>query len=196
MPHLRTFHAGDESALSDICVRTADAGADARGMLRDDEIWGAVFAVPYAVHDPSLALVVADEDDRPVGYLVATADTETFEDWFASNWWPAFATRWPIEPHAADADVLRYAGGRRAGQSPYAAEYPAHLHIDLLPSLQGQGWGRRLIDDAAGRLRARGVEGVHLVAAARNTGAVAFYPRVGFHALPADEGDAAFGLRL
>ena len=24
--------------------------------------------------------------------------------------------------------------------------YPAHLHIDLLPELQGQGMGRRLID--------------------------------------------------
>ena len=25
------------------------------------------------------------------------------------------------------------------------ADYPAHLHIDLLPELQGQGFGRALI---------------------------------------------------
>ena len=42
---------------------------------------------------------------------------------------------------------------------PYAAEYPAHLHIDLLPELQGQGWGRRLIDTLVAALRERGVRG-------------------------------------
>ena len=74
--------------------------------------------------------------------------------------------------------------------------YPAHLHIDLLPELQGQGWGRRLVDTLAARLRELGIEGVHLVAGAENAGAVAFYPRVGFTPLGADEGSRAFGMRL
>ena len=63
------------------------------------------------------------------------------------------------------------------------AEYPAHLHIDLLPELQGQGFGRRLIDTLRAALAARGVPAVHLGMDAANTGARAFYDRLGFHEL-------------
>lgn len=40
--------------------------------------------------------------------------------------------------------------------------HPAHLHIDLLPRLQGQGWGRRLITELAMALHAAGAGGLHL----------------------------------
>ncbi len=49
-------------------------------------------------------------------------------------------------------------------------DYPAHLHIDLLPELQGQGFGRRLIDTLRGALAERGVAAVHLGMDAANTG--------------------------
>ena len=92
--------------------------------------------------------------------------------------------------------TLRYAYGRRAGAEPYGDDHPAHLHIDLLPELQGQGWGRRLIDTLAGALRERGVSGLHLVASADNTGALAFYARLGFTPLPSHAGVQAFALPL
>ena len=47
--------------------------------------------------------------------------------------------------------TLIYAYARRGGAEPYAEDYPAHLHIDLLPEVQGQGWGRRLDRDARRR---------------------------------------------
>ena len=62
--------------------------------------------------------------------------------------------------------------------------YPAHLHIDLLPALQGQGFGRRLIDTLRAALAARGVPAVHLGLDPANTAARAFYDRLGFHELP------------
>ncbi len=37
----------------------------------------------------------ADEDDRAIGYVVATPDTEACEEWFHREWWPRFAARWP-----------------------------------------------------------------------------------------------------
>lgn len=179
-------------------MRTGANGADARGLLSDDEIWGAVYAVPYPIRDPELTFVVESDDGRVTGYVLGTDDTDAFESWFASEWWPRFSERWP-RPDAVtsvETGVLTAAYRRGSAPEPLAADYPAHLHIDLLPELQGQGWGRRLIETFTQALRERGVRGVHLVAGADNAGAAAFYPRVGFTPLPSPEGARAFGMTL
>ncbi len=75
-------------------------------------------------------------------------------------------------------------------------DYPAHLHIDLLPSAQGQGWGRALMDRFLAQVRSAGARGVHLGVATVNRGAAAFYTRLGFHLLRADEETQTLGLRL
>lgn len=198
MTRIRPFRAGDESALAEICLRTADAGADATGLLDDDRIWGEVFVLPYVTRHPDLAFVVEGDDGRVVGYCVGTPDTRAFEDWFRTVWWPERGAAWPrpIRDDSRQDGVLRYAYGRRPGAEPYGDDYPAHLHIDLLPELQGRGFGRRLISTLADALRARGVTGLHLVADADNAGAVAFYPRVGFAPLASHPGVRAFGMDL
>jgi ribosomal protein S18 acetylase RimI-like enzyme len=195
---IRPFQPGDESALSDICLRTADAGADATGILDDDDLWAEIFVIPYAVRHPDLAFVVETDDGRVAGYIVGAPDTDAFEAWFHDEWWPRFAERWP-EPDAERSrqdGILIYAYGRHPGAEPYSEGYPAHLHIDLLPELQGQGWGRRLIDTLVAALQQRGIPGLHLVAGSDNSGALAFYPRVGFTPLPSHEGVQAFGRPL
>lgn len=198
MPRLRPFRPGDEPSLAEICLRTADAGADATGVLRDDDLWAEIFVLPYVARHPDLAVVVQTDDGRAAGYLVGTDDTDAFEEWFRTLWWPRFSARWaePGQERSRQADLLRYAYGRGPGREEHAARYPAHLHIDLLPELQGQGIGRRLIARYVKALRERGVPGVHLVATADNTGALAFYPRVGFTPLPSPAGVQAFGMRL
>src|SRR5690606_7372227 len=62
---------------------------------------------------------------------------------------------------------------------PYEA-WPSHLHIDLLPRVQRRGYGRRLIETLVARLRDAGSPGVHLGVHPSNTGAIAFYHRLGF----------------
>jgi ribosomal protein S18 acetylase RimI-like enzyme len=202
MPRIRPFRPGDEPALADICLRTADAGADATGILDDDELWAEIFVLPYVARHPDCAFVLESDDGRVVGYVVGTPDTDAFEAWFRDEWWPEHGARWP-RPEGAPAgeparqdSTLRYAYARRPGAEPYAVDYPAHLHIDLLPDVQGGGWGRRLIATLADELRRRGVTGLHLSAADTNAGAIAFYPRVGFVPLPSPPGVRAFGMRL
>lgn len=198
MTGIRPFRPGDEAAVAEICLRTADSGADATGLLADDDIWAEVYVLPYVARHPDLAFVVEAEAGRVVGYVVATPDTREFEDWFHDTWWPERGVRWPSpDGETARQDrVLTYAYGRHAGAEPYGDDYPAHLHIDLLPEAQGEGWGRRLIDTLVGTLRARGATGLHLVAGADNVGALAFYPRVGFRPLPSPDGIQAFGVSL
>lgn len=198
MPRIRPFRPGDEPALADVCLRTADLGGDATGVLDDDDLWAEIFALPYAARHPDLAFVVEADDGHVAGYVVCAPDTYDFARWFREEWWPQHTDRWPLpaEAHTRQDAVLTRAYGRGPGAEEYGAEYPAHLHIDLLPELQGQGWGRRLIETLTAALRERGVPALHLVASEANAGAVAFYPRVGFEPLPSAEGARAFGMRL
>jgi len=198
MPRIRPFHAGDEAALAEICLKTADAGADATGIFEDDEIWAEIFVLPYAHRHPELAFVVEADDERVVGYIVCAPDTKEFEEWFHDEWWPERGARWskPTSERTRQDGTLLYAYSRHGGAEPYGDEYPAHLHIDLLPELQGQGWGRALIERLVVALRERGVTGLHLAAASDNHAAIAFYPRVGFAAIPSHAGVQAFGMKL
>ncbi|WOF23682.1 GNAT family N-acetyltransferase [Microbacterium betulae] len=189
---IRPYRPADRAALGDVCVRTADAGGDATGLLSDDGLWPALFFFPYADRHPDLAFTV-ETDGRAAGYLVCAPDTVAFETWFLDEWWPAHAERFPHPGDATgrEADLLRYASGRGRETPPYVAGHPAHLHIDLLPGAQGQGVGRRLIGLLQDALRERGVPGVHLGADPANAGALVFYERLGFTRLPG-EGSAVF----
>ncbi|MGB4135827.1 MAG: GNAT family N-acetyltransferase [Microbacterium sp.] len=194
---IRPFRPSDREALYEVCARTADAGKDATGILSDDRLWGDVWAVPYAEREPGLCWVVDAGDGRAIGYLVATDDTDAFEAWFRAEWWPNRTGEYPVDPGSERQRwVMSYAASRGAGEEPYAAEYPAHLHIDLLPEAQGQGLGRRLIETLSEELRRRGVVGVHLVMNADNTNAGAFYERLGMRKRPSGEGSQAYGLHV
>ena len=198
MTCIRPFVLDDEPALAEICLLTAAAGDDATGVLDDDDIWANLFLLPYVAHDPEFAFVVEADDGRAVGYLVATPDTDVFEDWFHDVWWPQFTERWPepTQDLTPQDGLLRHAYSRHGGINRYVKEYPAHLHICLLPEAQRTGWGRRLIETEQDRLRRAGVPGLHLVAVSDNVGALTFYSRIGFTALPSEPGLQAFGVTL
>jgi GNAT superfamily N-acetyltransferase len=57
---------------------------------------------------------------------------------------------------------------------------PAHLHIDILPAYQKQGWGKILIKQAIDHLKKEGLDKVWLEMDPRNTGAKVFYGKLGF----------------
>lgn len=198
MTSIRQYRPEDRPAMFDICLKTADAGADATGMFSDDELWGLLFAVPYVERHPDLCWIVEADGGRAIGYIVATDDTDAFERWFRDEWWPQFEDRFPRPVHAesAEAKMIEYGYRRGPGQNPNTAQYPAHLHIDLLPETQGQGLGRRLIETLFAELRRRGVKGLHLGMNPENTGAAAFYERLGMERLPSEDGGRSYGERF
>lgn len=177
---LRPYHPSDQPGLYRVCLLTGDAGRDATALYRDPELLGHVYAGPYPVADPGLTWVVVDEGGV-AGYVVATADTPTFDDWLGARWWPVLRERYARRPDPGDGtrDHVLVDLVHDAPRIDVPEGFPAHLHIDLLPHLQGQGWGRRLVATLSDELRARGVPGLHLGVAAQNTGAIAFYERIG-----------------
>ncbi|WP_168220675.1 GNAT family N-acetyltransferase [Streptomyces sp. RFCAC02] len=200
---IRPYRPGDRDALHDICIRTGHLGGDARGHFRDPDILPALFAAPYAELDPGLVFV-ADEGDGAFGYIVGTADSTAFFAAFRERWLPTVADRFPEpegEPAGPDEDLrslLHHA--ERMLVPEIAAEYPAHLHIDLLPHGQGRGLGRKLMGTYLDALRERGVPGVHLGMSPENTRARAFYDRMGFVLLPEPDDEPGptihLGMRL
>lgn len=68
----------------------------------------------------------------------------------------------------------------QSGFPSLVEEYPAHLHIDILPAFQSKGWGAKMVERLEEELRGRGVRGVHLVMGAGNEAGERFYGRMGF----------------
>ncbi|HEY3548328.1 MAG TPA: GNAT family N-acetyltransferase [Propionicimonas sp.] len=179
MVELRGYREGDLPAMYRVCLLTGDAGRDATPLYRDRDLLAHVYCGPYPAADPALSLVVVD-DDGVGGYLVGTADSTGFAAWEERHWWPALRARYPLGPDDGSADHVLVEHLHHPPHEEPPAGFPAHLHIDLLPRLQGQGWGRRLIEGFAAALAERSVPGMHLRVDPRNEGAIAFYDRLGF----------------
>ncbi|MEF3403556.1 GNAT family N-acetyltransferase [Agromyces sp. CCNWLW203] len=203
-PEIRPYRPADREQVARICLLTAAGGGDATGVYSDDTLMPEVFALPYVEYAPELAFVVADPStgsgqraDRVLGYVIGVADTAAFAEWWKREWAPGFAARHP-SPGAPTGHAPAFTEAQliEAGTSPdrmliaELADYPAHLHIDLLPELQGRGFGRRLIETLRAALAERSVPGVHLGMDAANIGAREFYDRLGFHELPSSRADS------
>lgn len=195
---IRPYTPADYDAVSRICTLTAERGGDATGLYVSDELMPDIFVRPYVSLEPELAFVVEDEEGV-AGYIVGVADTRRFVERFTAEWLPRIEAAYKhTEPVVTKDDLIRHLGFWPERMNiPEVDEYPAHLHIDLLPRLQRQGLGRQLIDTLAVALRERGVPGLHLTMDAANTEARAFYDRYGFTELPSSAQDApALGILL
>ncbi|MCU1675963.1 MAG: N-acetyltransferase [Frankiales bacterium] len=183
---IRPFRVEDTADVYDVCVRTADAGGDATGQYSNDDLMPDLFAGPYVLLEPEHAFVV-DDGTRVVGYVIGTSDTEGFVRRYRSEWIPLLGSKY-VEPAADDASreasLVRLHFRPERMLSPEFAPYPAHLHIDLLPSVQRLGLGRRLIATFLAAMAAEGVPAVHLGMDTANVAARAFYDRLGFTQLP------------
>ena len=168
--------------MYDICVRTADAGGDARSFHGDPDLPGHVWAGAYVALEPEYAFVLVNDGDVPVGYVIGALDSRSFEARCERDWWPSLRERYPLGSGATERDrtEIGFVHAPPLAADEVVAGYPSHLHIDLLPEAQGRGAGRRLIETLTASLAADGSRGVHLGVAMQNENARAFYERVGF----------------
>lgn len=149
---------------------------------RSPELLGHVYAGPYVVAPATRSVVVVD-DLGVAGYLLCALDTNGFEEWREAEWWPGLRTDYPRALPGrtpGDQEVIDLIHAPPVASAPIAARYPAHLHIDLLPRIQGRGIGGQLIRDLIEDLGVRGIPGLHLDVGSDNAGAIAFYRRLGF----------------
>jgi ribosomal protein S18 acetylase RimI-like enzyme len=193
--HIRPYRSGDLDDLYRICLLTADRGQDATPLFHDPQLPGNIFAAPYGMFEPSLTFV-AEDAAGVAGYIVGARDTREFEQTLERDWWPKLRERYPAPPAdvpeqdlSREQHMVAFIHNRPEIPDELAAHHPSHLHINLLPRLQGHGMGRGLIDTLAGALRDQGSQGVHLHVSRANQRAVEFYRHVGFTDLDAGLAD-------
>ena len=180
-----------------VCLLTGRSGQDAGPMHADPDLLGHVWAGPYLAFPGAVTRIVQD-DAGVSGYCLAVPDTAAFEDWLEDAWLPPLRERHPLGSGFTPADRAAVDRLHHPPRTDAAvlADHPAHLHVDLLPRLQGRGWGRRVMDEVLDGLAAAGAPGVHLGVDETNTGAIAFYERLGFGELGRAPGTRTFGIRL
>ena len=181
--------------LYEICLKTGNSGKDATDIYFNPYLIGSFYAAPYLLFPDGICFI-AESDYRPQGYIIAAPDTTTFNKWMEEQWLPPLRKRYPLpfppekissekEKNLIETLHKRQFPADTAGMytDDWLNDYPAHLHIDLLPCLQGKGMGRKLMDTLFAELKQRGIPGIHLGVGSSNTGAIEFYKKLGFSVL-------------
>jgi ribosomal protein S18 acetylase RimI-like enzyme len=198
---IRGFREADLDALYRICLETGDAGDDATALYRDPNILGHIYAGPYGRYEPSLAFV-AEDDSGVAGYCLGALDSRAFARRLEQEWWPRLRDQYPDPDPARQADWTpdEWAACQihhpRHLDPDLLSDYPSHLHIDLLPRLQGGGYGRLLMAAELEALRNFRSPGLQLHVSRRNQRAIGFYRHLGFAELRTDAVMHTFGMRL
>ena len=204
VPYERRF----EGDLVDICWRTGLMGEslEGTGRFEDRRLFGLLFVLQFPRSWPETCWVAVRGEagrERAVGYIVGAVDAAAQARASRS----LVAWRWRILLRAFLVSSWRHpesfrqlrAFGRAKSKTLWVdpdyrpTDYPACLHMNLLPDCQGQGVGSRLMGAFLEGLRRRGVGGVHLGTSDRNHKAVPFYKKMGFKLVRESEGEFWLG---
>ncbi len=182
----------DRNALIHINLLTGDRGQDASHLYSKPELMAQLYSLPYFTLRPELSFVL-EINGEAVGYVTGCADTEMFAQDAEERWWPALREAYePSDPTLTKADRIRINQIHAGFPVPkvVSARYPAHLHMNILPRAQGQGWGRRLFDHWCATLNAP--PPMHVGVNAENPGGIAFWQALGFQDILGAPGPARY----
>lgn len=191
MMRFRPFEAQDIDALYAISLATGHIGKDAAHLYDDSRMMGHIYAAPYALLEPALALVV-EENDEVAGFAVGTLDTSEWELRLEREWWPPLRRLYPDPVDTAP--TLRSADQKRAFMIhhptptpvPVTEKYPAHLHLNLLPRLQHRGAGSKLFNAWVELADKYGAKAMHVAANRANIQAIGFWQKHAFKPMTLD----------
>jgi GNAT superfamily N-acetyltransferase len=182
---VRDYRPADLEALYEISLATGHAGGDAAHLYRDGRMMGHIYSAPYATLEPGQVLI-ADDDQGVAGFALGALDTEAWEKTLEASWWPNLREVYAdpgLEPDETwSPDRRRRYMIHHPSTTPAAvvSKYPAHLHINILPRLQGRGLGRRMLDMWIEKATRRGATRFHVGVNNANTRGLAFWAREGF----------------
>lgn len=132
--------------------------------------------------------VATDENDRAVGYILCAENYDNFKEIFDKEYLPRI--------RKCEFKFRKSAMRSTRIQEEYKAEYPAHLHIDILPEFQRMGLGHKLMDALCNNLKSKGVKGVCLTVWAGNKKGRKFYEKYGFTLLETRNTTAVYALKF
>ena len=193
---LRPAKPTDLPELLRVCLQTGDSGKDATHLHNLPDLVGDIYVAPYVLHEPNFAYALW-ADDTVVGYLLGVLNTNEFENQLAQSYWPQTKARYAqldSEITPSDEVLLNDLAKQGFSDPELVTKYPSHLHIDIVESHQGAGYGKSMIAFLLSELKHAGSKGVHLHMSAQNDRARAFYKKFGFMELTEDENECIMGV--
>lgn len=166
----------------EVCLKTSNSGQDGSNLYNHKDLVGDIYAAPYLLYEPRFAYAL-EISGQVTGYLLGALDTPQFEKILFANYWPKIQHKYEaskITASAGDKILLSHLFNIDLTESEVVKSYPSHLHIDILESGQGRGYGKVMINHMLAQLRAAGSTGVHLHVSNKNYRAQEFYKKLGF----------------
>ena len=142
----------------------------------------------FIEQEPDNCFVAVDENDRAVGYILCAENYDNYKNVFRKEYLTRFRKYEFINKATAVISTLI--------QSAHKKEYPAHMHIDILPEYQRMGLGHKLMDALCANLKEKEIKGVCLTTWSKNKKGCNFYKKYGFTLLETKAGTAVFALRF
>lgn len=184
---LRPVTRADRAALVRIAYATAYFGASADAFFPCPEVFARLWVDPYLTRAPGCGILAEDEGGA-VGYVLGSMSWRGHDRRLVRTA-PGALARLLATPAGARRSCLQYLTrlARHPTRLAPAAEYPAHLHLNVLPHARGRGLGTALLERHLACLAGRGVPGVQLSTTQENEAALRLYRRVGFVVASASE---------
>ena len=184
---VRPYKKKDFRYVQEICIETS--------WLKDSDVLAeksalcAMYCDYYMDFEPEFCFVAVDDNDIPVGYVLCSANADTFHEQMTEYYLP-FVRK------LSGSEFFRFSAQMKWERQFVAHGYTAHLHIDVLPCFQGQGVGTALLQELLQKLKDSFVEGVYLVCAKNNKNACAFYEARGFDDIDYSASSVVYGKKL
>ena len=184
--HIRNATVEDIPGVYNVCLKTGDSGNDATYLYKNVNILGEVFVGSYVTFDSDTSFVLVDENGLISGYALSTIDTVKFEATCAEKWWPILQKKYQLPDISKKDDWnsdnhLEYEIFHPTlSPKEVLTEYPSHGHIDLLPHMQGKGWGKKMMSNVSESLIKKGSKGMHLRVSHLYDRALGFYNNLGY----------------
>jgi len=193
MVELRPLLASDVEDLYAISLATGHWGGDAANLYDDPNLMGHIYSAPYASLEPGLCFV-AEDNQGVAGFVVGTLDTYAFELALEKYWWPSLRVRYPAPDIANSASWSADEKRCQMIQFPnitpksITVDFPGHLHLNILPRLQGQGVGKALLRTWEAAAKRNSADAAHVGVNPMNHNAIRFWNANGFRLLNGDLG--------
>jgi ribosomal protein S18 acetylase RimI-like enzyme len=183
---IRNATVEDILGVYNVCLKTGDSGNDATHLYKNVNILGEVFVGSYVTFDSDTSFVLVDEHGLISGYALSTIDTVKFEATCSEKWWPILQKKYQLPDISKKDDWnsdnhLEYEiFNPTLSPKEVLTDYPSHGHIDLLPHMQGKGWGKQMMTKVGESLIKKGSRGMHLRVSHLNYRALGFYNNLGY----------------
>ncbi|KZS87371.1 acyl-CoA N-acyltransferase [Sistotremastrum niveocremeum HHB9708] len=199
--YIREAREEDKPSISRICLLTSNFGTSAEHLHTIGELPGLMWALPYVSLPTTFGyvLVAAGKDgaEEVVGYIVATSDSKKYREATEETWFPPLREKYPLElassPELTDLDKFYVNIIHKPFDTPEnVLEFsPAHIHMNILPPLQRQGWGRKLMKKVVEHLQEVDpkMEGLWIGVDPRNEEGKKFYKKLGATHFPTEHGE-------